>query len=587
MSGMGDQTGKIPTLPPPPPLVSEDAFHWPGRPLARGGMAVVYEGDDRRLARKVILKAPRDDVPLPEGMETVLEDRIEAESRVLARLQHPSVVTIYELGRTSAGTPFCVLQKVEGKSLHTILDELAEEENETGKRRTRERLELLTALVSIAEAIAYAHERGVVHRDVTPNNILIGPRGEAVLIDWGLAKDVGAKADASFDKMPSSDSETISAGTPPYVCLEQTRGLPADPGYDVYSFGVTLYEVVSGRTPFDWPRAENTYQHLERIRKYTDWLEANEPIEPAAPGDPELSGIIARAIARSPEERFTADELLRALKQYLTGELVFSHRYSLTGRIGRWVRRHRGLAVSLLGMLAAIVAAVIIFLALRAESARYARDRAQLELANARVELENERLAAANAEQQRKNAELGAIAASAKMDAADKKRAAEEAAKAAAAAQALAEEATRRGLDADALRAEAEKQKTAADAARAAAEDAAKVAETAASEAAEAAKAAEAAREAEAARRAAAEAAKSEAELAKAEAEREKEAAREARARAEADRKAAEDARDAAEKERDEALRRVEELEARVKELEDEKRSGTDPGPGPETDAGP
>ena len=140
----------------PKGLVSEDAFRWPADPIARGGMAQIFDGDDKRLGRKVILKAPRDDDNLPLGMVEMFQQRVTAEARVLAKLQHPAIVTIYELGKSTVGWPFCVLEKVDGDSLRDRLDELAELE-EDGTPRTRERLELLSNLTSIAEALAYAH----------------------------------------------------------------------------------------------------------------------------------------------------------------------------------------------------------------------------------------------------------------------------------------------------------------------------------------------------------------------------------------------------------------------------------------------
>src|SRR5262249_57511867 len=135
------------------------------------------------------------------------------------------------------------------------LDDLAEREQGHGKPHTRERLELLSSLTSIAEAPAYPLERRGVHRACTPNNILLGKRGEATLIDWGIARDldapgVGTDPSLGVDEPSASGAMvTISAGTPPYLPLEQSQGRSAHPSFDVYSFGVTLYEVVSGPTP--------------------------------------------------------------------------------------------------------------------------------------------------------------------------------------------------------------------------------------------------------------------------------------------------------------------------------------------------
>jgi len=190
----------------PKGLVSETAFRWPADPMAHGGMAQIFSGEDRRLARTVILKAPREGDDLPVGMAQMFQRRVTAEARILAKLQHPSIVTIYELGKSSAGWPFCVLEKVDGVALRDRLDELAEAEAADGEPRTRERLELLSNLVAIAEALAYAHERRVVHRDCTPNNILLGKRGEATLIDWGIARDLEAPGGATDPALRADDA---------------------------------------------------------------------------------------------------------------------------------------------------------------------------------------------------------------------------------------------------------------------------------------------------------------------------------------------------------------------------------------------
>ncbi|HEY1555324.1 MAG TPA: protein kinase, partial [Kofleriaceae bacterium] len=435
----------------PKGLVSENAFRWPADPIARGGMAQIFAGEDKRLARTVILKAPRDDEAMPEYMRDMFERRVSAEARVLAKLQHPAIVKIYELGKATVGWPFCVLEKVDGVSLRDRLDELADQEAADGQPRTRERLELLSNLVSIAEALAYAHERHVVHRDCTPNNILLGKRGEATLIDWGIARDLDAptvSAEPRLGGMPSpsatGSSVTISAGTPPYLPLEQSQGKQADPSFDVYSFGVTLYEVVAGKTPFPWKLATSLDGRTAQMDAFLAWLRTGETVAPAMPRDLELSGIISRSMAREPGDRFTADELVRALKQYLTGDLVFSHRYSLTGRLARWARTHRAATVTMLFILLSGVAGALVW----AQVSRM----------------------------QREDADLRAMASAASADASEKERAADAASREAEAAKALAEQAQREGKNADELR-------RAADRKRHAAEDMRRQAESAAAEA--------------------------------------------------------------------------------------------------------
>jgi tRNA A-37 threonylcarbamoyl transferase component Bud32 len=572
----------------PKGLVSENAFRWPADPMARGGMAQIFAGEDRRLGRTVILKAPREGDDLPAGMGEMFRRRLTAEARVLAKLQHPAIVTIYELGKASVGWPFCVLEKVDGVSLRDRLDELAEAERRDGRPHTRERLELLSNLVSIAEALAYAHEHRVVHRDCTPNNILLGKRGEATLIDWGIARDLDAPGGGGESPLSPSESAsgrgvTISAGTPPYLPLEQTQGRAADPSFDVYSFGVTLYEVVSGKPPFDWQVTDDARARENQLYQFLDWLRRGEESPPAMPRDPELSGIIAKAMAHDPGARFTADELVRALKQYLTGDLVFSHRYSVTGRLARWARRHRAAAVALASVLLFAVAGALVWVQLARAAKENADQRALAaaadasaakkgqEAAEAKNEAETARLLAEQAVREGKDAKELQRRADAKRATAEQKRRDAEAA--AATAKNVSDEALKKFQEAVKRREEAESERDAAtqaqeeaeksrDAAKKAQEEAERLRDTsrAAREAAE--KERDGAKQA----REAAEKERDGAKQAQAEAEKSRDAAREGQAAAEKERDAAVSARTVVERERDEARRRVTELEQRLRE---------------------
>ena len=599
----------------PKGLVSESAFVWPADPIARGGMAEIFAAEDRRLGRTVILKSPRQGDDLPAGMADMFQRRVTAEARILAKLQHPSIVTIYEMGKATVGWPFCVLERVDGISLRDRLDEIAEQEKTTGKPCTRERLELLSNLVAIAEALAYAHEHHVVHRDCTPNNIILGKRGEATLIDWGIARDLdtpGGQDAASLNDQPPSMSGrmvTISAGTPPYLPLEQSQGRQADPSFDVYSFGITLYEVVSGTTPFEWKSVEGQSARGKQLHAFLDWLKAGEPAPAAMPKDTELSGIIARAMAHEAANRFTADELVRALKQYLTGDLVFSHRYSAIGRMSRWARRNKAATVGLASLLAFAVAGTLVY--------GYLSQKAKEE------------------------AELRAMTAAAQADAGQKERIADDATREAEQAKALADEAQRQGKNADQLRREAEQKRKAAEALRGQADvaaraakgqaddamkrfqeamrqkeeaegqkalaladreranaaqtdaerlrDAARVAQIAAEKESEAARLARAIaeREREAAKQAAiaAEQDRDAARTGQTRAEQDRESARRAQEGAERERDAAVAARGTVERERDEARRRLAELEQRLRDRERER--SPDPGPPPPPPPGP
>jgi tRNA A-37 threonylcarbamoyl transferase component Bud32 len=587
MAADGDSVPVVLDL--PKGLVSENAFRWPADPIARGGMAQIFAAEDRRLGRTVILKAPRDGDDLPPGMGEMFQRRVTAEARILAKLQHPAIVTIHELGKSTVGWPFCVLERVEGVSLRDRLDEIKKLEKD-GKPRTRERLELLSNLVSIAEALAYAHERHVVHRDCTPNNILLGKRGEATLIDWGIARDLdapGTDSDAATvnaeDPSASGRMVTISAGTPPYLPYEQTQGRQADPSFDVYSFGITLYEVVAGTTPFEW-RNDNSSPHGKQLAAFLVWAKLGEPIPPAMAKDRELSGIIARAIAHDSGKRFTADQLVRALKQYLTGDLVFSHRYSLTGRLARWARRHRAATVGFVSLLAFVIAGALVW----AQLSRRAQKQAELETIAAGAQAVAEREGREADEAQRKATDALALADKAQKEGknsdelrkqADDLRAAADAKRARAEglerqAKGTADEAVKRFQEALKIKDEAERERDTAKSARADAERAKEIALTARLTAekerdtAKAARAdAEKERDAAITSRGTAEKDRDAAKASQADAEKQRDSAREGQGTAEKERDAAQSARVTAEKERDEARRKIADLEAKLRDL--------------------
>jgi eukaryotic-like serine/threonine-protein kinase len=541
--------------------VSEQAFDWQRDPLAVGGMAEVFSARDRRLPREVILKRPRtygpDGKPLSPELLQEFRGRLETEALILAKLQHPSIVMIHELGRSREGAPFCVLARVEGHALRDVLSDLALLEVEERRHRTRARIELLTSLLAIAEALACAHDRGIVHRDVTPNNILIGPRGEATLIDWGLAKDLNEQTSRSersqampepvmpVDPSPGDGTATIIAGTPPYVPLEQAMGQAAHPSFDVYSFGATLYHVVAGRPPFG---DDNPAAYLARL------VQGERP-PPAAPRDPELSGIIDRAMAPRSEDRFTAAELLRALKEYLTGDLVFSHRYSWTGRAGRWMRKHRGRAAVVAAIAVAATAFAVGWVLVEQRSERAARlaaeakGRAVAQVAAAEAKAAAEARRSAAAERERAQA-LGA----ASLKDAEARLALEEAERADKTSQTykqLQEVAERKRREADEARATADLM---AEAAERRAADASAAAEEAQADAADTRRRAQEALSAMARER-------DEAVAERQRADSDRDRARSAQVAAESERDRARAAQQQAEQERDVLRERVRELE--------------------------
>ena len=306
---------------------------------ARGGLGQIWRARDRELGRTVALKELLR--PSAEG-----EARFVREALITARLEHPSIVAVHDAGRSTAGQPFYTMKLIAGESLRDRIGEC---------HSARDRLSLLPHVIAVADAVAYAHDHGVVHRDLKPANVLVGDYGETVVVDWGLAKQLGA-ADMPGDVRDGpyrepGDGELTCAGavlgTPAYMAPEQARGEPVDERADVYAIGAVLHHVLAGDKPY---AGSDPQQVLDAV---LDSSPADLAVAaPFAPKD--LVAIARRAMARERDQRYrTAKHLADDLRRFQTGQLVSVHDYSLRQIIARWIRRHRtAVAVAVLGILA-------------------------------------------------------------------------------------------------------------------------------------------------------------------------------------------------------------------------------------------
>ena len=311
-----EQRSELPTIDPGHYTILDE--------IARGGMGRIRAAIDRRLGRQVAIK---------ELLRTdaAIRTRFEREALITARLQHPSIVSIYEAGRWPNGEPFYAMKLVRGRSLKQVIVEAA---------TIDARLALLPHVLSVADAIAYAHDLRIIHRDLKPSNVLVGMFGETVVLDWGLVKDLDA-ADTLEWSQPTRDSagELTQAGsivgTPNYMPPEQAAGDPVDERADVYALGAMLYHVLAGEPPY---RGRTSAEVLTKLDSGPP-----HPLRVIAPGTPpDLLAIVARAMARDRDRRYpSARELAEELRRFTTGQLVASHRYTRRELFARWIRRHR------------------------------------------------------------------------------------------------------------------------------------------------------------------------------------------------------------------------------------------------------
>jgi len=300
----------------PRELPVADARYAISREQARGGLGRILEAHDLRLDRPVAVKEP-----LYSGLD--VEARFIREALITARLQHPAIVPVHDLGRTEEGKPFYVMKMVAGRSLAEVL---------RGKQRLAERLSLLPNLIAVADAMAYAHAHGIVHRDLKPSNVLVGPFGETVIVDWGLAADLNASR--SYSVTGAYDlavSELTTAGTvmgtPEYMPPEQAQGRSVDERADVYAIGAMLYHLLSGAPPYEAATSEEVLEKLITVDPI--------PISQRHSGVPaELAAIVTKAMARDRSHRYpTAKELREELRRFETNQVLNPRRKS-AGRRG-------------------------------------------------------------------------------------------------------------------------------------------------------------------------------------------------------------------------------------------------------------
>jgi WD40 repeat protein len=374
-------------------------------------MGRILIAHDERLDRDIVIKELLADcgdasheaqLPSPFQRSSPAITRFIREARVTGQLEHPAIVPVHELGRREDGTLYYTMKQIQGISFSEAIRRAED---------LKERLELLPHFLDLCQAVAYAHSRGVIHRDIKPGNVMVGEFGETVLLDWGLAKVLGQedlhgrfieRSVGALDPGRSTDA-TVTAfgqvlGTPVYMAPEQARAESAqvDEGTDVYGLGAVLYTLLTGRAPFHAERSDDI------LAQVID--EEPQPVLEVAPSvPPELASICLKAMAKAPSKRYpSAKELAQEIQQYLSGGLVGAYRYGLPEHLWRFARRFKAVLVT-------AAAALLLLLAVGIYS--YIRILNEVDIAvEARQAAETERAAAEAAEaravEEAENAEL-------------------------------------------------------------------------------------------------------------------------------------------------------------------------------------
>lgn len=302
------------------------------RELGRGGMGIVYEAEQESLGRYVAVKAIHH-----VQMDSKRLQRFQLESQAIARLHHTNIVPIFGVGEHE-GQPFYAMQRILGNGLDVLIDQWRRGDVPPAHDRWR----LIAGYgVQAAEALHYAHEQGVLHRDVKPANLLIDENQALWITDFGLAKLVGGE-----DLTASGDV----IGTLRYLAPEALRGL-SDARSDVYSLGLTLYELITLEPPFGELSAG------ELLRQVSEGdLPLPRRIEPTVPHD--LETIVLKAIAREPDHRYrSAHALADDLRRFLEDRPIRARRVTAIERAWRWSRRNRALAALMATAAASLILA--------------------------------------------------------------------------------------------------------------------------------------------------------------------------------------------------------------------------------------
>jgi serine/threonine protein kinase len=298
------------------------------RPHAKGGIGQVSIALDEELRREVALK----ELQSSYADDSARRERFVAEAEVTGRLEHPGIVPVYGLGFQPDGRPYYAMRFIQGETLRETVRRFHKGEGigtEPGDRLLA-RNQLLRRFMAVCEAVHYAHSRGIVHRDIKPGNIMLGPYGETLLVDWGLAKlmseqdrlpaSTGNPPLPIWDTRQTETSEGAFVGTPQYASPEQAAGRIDEigPRSDVYSLGATLFTILTDRSPFEDRDIGEVLSNVQ-LGRFPRPTQVNSRVPKL------LEAICLQAMALHPHDRYrTARELAQDIERFLSNEPVLA-----------------------------------------------------------------------------------------------------------------------------------------------------------------------------------------------------------------------------------------------------------------------
>jgi serine/threonine protein kinase len=373
-------------------------------PHARGGLGQIHVAEDTELHRHVALK----EIQPKHAHNPISRGRFLFEAEITANLEHPGIVPVHGLGTYPDGRPFYTMRLIRGEQLMTAIRRFhaAEFPDFAGL----EFRWLLQRFYDVCNTIAYAHSRGILHRDLKPGNIMLGPFGETLVMDWGLAKPLGQSeigAGAAVEASPTNvqpepgsplvTCPSQAVGTPVYMSPEQAAGTldALGPASDVYSLGATLYVLLTGQRPFQG--ADGDVLQAVRHGRFLGPRQVNPRVPQA------LDSICRQAMAVQPTQRYqSALALGEDIERWLADEPVSAWREPWPDRGRRWIRRHQPLVVGWaaaigVAFLALGVAVPLLSLAWRNESSARWNEREQHLMALQRAKDAQEQRASAQA----------------------------------------------------------------------------------------------------------------------------------------------------------------------------------------------